>query len=101
MIVINNKADGDRLYAVALHTGFWFMRGINVYAINEAEAIDTIADYVEMHEPQLCHDHYALADLCEENQTVEDYAEANNLICAGNHGVYISVAGIEIIDGGK
>lgn len=98
---INAKTSGDRLYSVLLNTGTWLLQELKVYAQNEQEAIDFVADYVESHESYLCADHYALMDLCESNQTVDEYAEANNLTCAGNHGVYISVAGIEIIDGGN
>ena len=92
---INTETEGTKLFRVLLGTGFFWMAEFNVYADNEQDAIDTVADYVQWKEPNLCADHYEIMDLCDSNQTVAEYAEANGLTCAGNCGVYIQIAGIE------
>lgn len=86
---------GEHLYCVHVGTGTaWAMEFI-VGAYDEQQAIDIIADFLEEKESVLVTDYYDLYDMCEAGQTVDEYAEANNLICAGNHGVYISIAGIK------
>lgn len=93
---INTKHYGETLYRVDLGTGTAWTAPYLVYAYNEQEAVDLVADYIEEQELiGLYSDHYELADLCEPDETVESYAEANNLVCAGNHGIYISLVGIE------
>jgi hypothetical protein len=58
--------------------------------------VDLVADRIEAEElTGLYFDHYEVADLCEVGETVDEYAEANGLVCAGNHGIYIQVLGIE------
>ena len=87
---------GDRHYRVFLATGTIWLQEFDVYADNETEAVDLIADYCEDHELHgLYSDHYELADLCESGETVDEYAEANGLTCCGNHGIYIEIAGME------
>lgn len=96
-MIINPEANhcGEKLYTVSLNTGLAWLREYSVYAYNEQAAIDLVTDYLEAEElTGLYSDHYTLADLCEAGETVDEYAEANNLICAGNSGIYISVAGI-------
>ena len=94
---VNNN--GEHLYKMLLGTGLAWLQPVRVYADNETEAVDFVADYIEEHEYRgLYSDHYALADLCEVGQTVDEYAEANNLICAGNHGIYLEVIGLEVSD---
>ena len=61
--------------------------------------MDAVADYVEKQEMGgLYADHYELADCCEVGQTTDEYAEANNLTCCGNHGVYLEVLRINLIN---
>ena len=81
-------------YRIYLATGTIYLQEFHVDAVNEMEALNIVADYCEEHLVGLCADHYELFDLCE-GETVDEYAEANNLTCCGNHGVYIEVAGME------
>jgi hypothetical protein len=94
----NDGMYGETLYKISVGTGLAWMKEFNVYAYNEQDAVDLVADYIEENFEGLCFDHYEIADLCEVGETVDEYAEANNLICAGNHGIYINVVGIEIIN---
>ena len=83
------------MYTVTLGTGFAWVKQFKVDAVNEQDAVDMVADIVEDEFPGLCSDHYELADFCEEGQTVEEYAEAHNLVCCGNHGIYLEVLEIK------
>lgn len=96
-MIINPESNhcGEKLYTVSLNTGLAWLQEYSVYAYNEQDAVDLVADYLEAKDlTGLYSDHYELADLCEVGETVDEYAKANNLICAGNSGIYISVAGI-------
>ena len=87
----------ENLYRVYLYTGTAWLKVFEVYANNENEAVDLVADYVEEQNFEgLYFDYYELYDLCE-GETVDEYAEAHNLICCGNHGIYLEVAGLEEI----
>ena len=95
---IGSNAYGETLYRVYLGTGTMWLEEFHAYAYNEQEAVDLVADYCEEHElTGLYADHYELADECKVGQTVDEYAEAHNLICCGNHGIYIELAGVEAI----
>lgn len=97
-MIINKGNHGETLYKVTVGTGLAWVKEFKVYAYNEQEAVDLVADYIEEQEFEgLYGDHYEIADLCEVGQTVDEYAEANNLVCCGNHGIYINVVGIEVI----
>lgn len=92
-IVIGSNSCGENLYEAYIGTGTAWCMVFKAYAYNEQEAVDLIADYCEEHELHgLYSDYYELADLCETGQSVEEYAEANNLTCCGNHGIYLEVA---------
>lgn len=94
---IGTNECGEHLYRIYLSTGSMWLKVFQVYAYNESEAVDMVADYVEEHEFEgLYFDYYELYDLCE-GETVGEYAEAHNLICCGNHGIYLEVAGLEEI----
>ena len=93
---INKGNYGEKLYAVTLSTGLAWTHTYEVYAYNETEAVDLVADYCEDHELEgLYGEYYELADLCEVGQTVDEYAEANNLTCCGNSGIYLNITNIE------
>ena len=95
---INTGGYGQTLYRVIIGTGLAWGAPYEVYAYHEQEAVDLVADYLEAHEViDLYSDHYELADLCEVGQTVDEYAETNGLTCAGNHGIYVQVLGIETV----
>lgn len=98
MTIINPDSHycGETLYTVSLNTGTAWLETYSVYAYDAQDAIDLIADYLEANDLHgLYCDWYDLMDLCETGETPDEYAEANNLICAGNHGIYISIAGIK------
>lgn len=92
---INEGNYGERLYKVTLGTGTAWTQSYEVYAYNEGEAVDLVADYVQEHHKGLCSDHYELADCCETSETVDEYAEANGLTCCGNSGIYMQILDIQ------
>ena len=97
-MIINPESNqcGEKLYTVSLNTGLAWLQEYSVYAYNAQDAVDLVADYLEANKLRgLYCDWYDLMDLCENGETPDEYAEANNLICAGNHGIYISIAGIK------
>lgn len=97
-MAINNGNYGEKLYKITLGTGFAWTSSFEVYAYNEQEAVDLVADHIEEYEMKgLYTDHYELADLCETGETVDEYAEAHNLTCCGNHGIYLAIINIEEI----
>lgn len=104
MIEIGSNSYGENLYRVHIGTGIAWLQEFHVYAYNEQEAVDLVADYCEENELHgLYADYYEIADLCDVGETVDEYAEAHNLMCCGNHGIYLEVAGLEEItnDGTK
>jgi hypothetical protein len=92
--VIGSNDYGEKCYRVYLAKGTAWYKVFQVYAYNESEAIDMVADYVEENGFEGLY--FELYDLCE-GETVGEYAEANNLICCGNHGIYLEIAGIELV----
>ena len=93
---INEGNHGETLYRVILGTGTAWTKEFKVYAYNETEAADLVADHIETEELKgLYSDWYGLFDLCEGNETPDEYAEANGLTCCGNHGIYVQILGIE------
>jgi hypothetical protein len=99
MYIIGTNDYGQKKYRIFLHTGLAWMEEFIVYAYNETEAIDEVADYCEENELHgLYADYYELFDICDVGQTVAEYAEANNITCCGNHGIYIRVESIELIE---
>ena len=95
--IIGNGEYGENLYKVCIGTGTAWLEEFRVYAYNETEAIDLIADYCEKNGLDgLYADHYEIFDLCN-GETVEEYAEAHNLTCCGNHGIYLEIASIELV----
>ena len=95
-MLINQRFHKENLYTITVGTGLAWTEEFKVYAFNEQEAIDLVADHIEAKELKgLYSDHYELADLCEGNKTVDEYAEANGLTCCGNHGIYLQIIDIE------
>jgi len=98
MIKIGSNAYGEKLYRIFIGTGTIWLQEFHVYAYNEQEAVDLVADYCEEHELEgLYTDYYTIADECETGESVDEFIEAHNLICCGNHGIYLEVAGLEEI----
>ena len=98
MITIGSNSCGEKLYKVYIGTGTVWLKEFQVYAYNEQEAVDLVADYCEENElNSLYADFYEIFDECETGQTVDEYVEAHNLTCCGNHGIYLEVAGLEEI----
>lgn len=99
---INNGNYGENLYAVTLGTGTMWTQTYEVYAYDEVEAVDLVADYCEENEfESLYSSHYELANLCEIGETVDEYAEANGLTCCGNNGIYIQLIEIKLVEEGN
>ena len=93
---INEGNYGEKLYEVTLGTGLAWTQSFEVYAYSEEHAVYTVADYCEEHELNgLYSDYYELYDLCENGETVDEYAEANGLTCCGNSGIYMAITNIQ------
>ena len=93
---LNNGYYGEKLYKVTLGTGTAWTRTFEVYAYNEGEAVDLVADYCERRGMNVVYtDHYGIADECETNELVAEYAEANGLTCCGNSGIYMQILNIQ------
>lgn len=98
-----DECDED-LYRIYIATGTAWYKVFQVYAYNEQEAVDLIVDYCEEQGLEgLYADYYEIFDLCDVGETVDEYAEAHGLTCCGNHGVYVELAGLEVVtnDGPK
>jgi hypothetical protein len=92
---INEGNYGEKLYKVTLGTGLAWTQSYEVYAYNESDAVDLVADYCEEHEFHgLYSGFYDLYDECDVGQSVDEYAEANGLTCCGNSGIYMQILGI-------
>lgn len=95
-MTINTGNYGEKLYQVTLGTGLAWTQKYDVYAYNETEAVDIVADYCEENRlAGLYSDHNELAELCRVGETVEEYAEANGLTCCGNRGIYMQIINIQ------
>lgn len=95
-IMLGTNDYGEKLYRVGVANGTAWLQVFMVYAYNEQEAVDYVADYCEKNGLEgLYWQYYELEGMCEDNQTPEEYAEAHNLTCCGNHGIYLDVAGLE------
>lgn len=100
-MTINENLYDEKLYEVAVGTGTVWTKNFKVYANHEQEAADLVADYIEAQEMGgLYTDFYEIADLCEIGETVEEYAESNNLVCCGNHGIYLQIIRIKEVKNG-
>ena len=98
MTIINEANYGEKTYIVSISTGLAWVEQYRVAAYHEADAVDLVADYIEEHGYEgLYYDHCELELMakCSKWQTAEAFAEANNLTCCGNHGIYIELANIE------
>ena len=94
IVCIGSNHYGERRYRIFLNTGTIYLQEFHVYAENETEAADIVGNFCEEYMPGLCADHYEVAELCN-GETVDEYAEAHNMTCCGDHGVYITIAGME------
>ena len=96
MQIINEGNHGEKLYKVILGTGTIRTEDFLVYAYNETEAVDLVADYVSDKELEgLYADYWELFDCADIGETVQEYADANGLTCCGNHGIYVQIIGLE------
>lgn len=98
MIIINQVTHGEKTYIISLGTGLAWANLFKVAAYDEQSAVDLVADYIEDHGyTGLYYDHLELEVMasCTEYKTADSYAEANNLVCCGNHGIYIELLNIE------
>ena len=98
MTIINEANYGEKTYIVSLATGLAWIEQYKVAAYHETEAVDLVADYIEEHNYNgIYYDYLELEMMakCSEWKTAEAFAEANNLTCCGNHGIYIEISNIE------
>ena len=95
VIKIGTNDHGEHHYRIFIVTGTMWLQEFHVHAYNESEAIDLVADYCEEHKLRgLYFERYELVNP-RNGETVDEYAEAHNLTCCGNHGIYIEIAGLE------
>lgn len=98
MTIINQATYGEKTYMVSIGTSLVWASLFKVAAYDEQSAVDLVADYLKDHEcTGLYFDHLELEVIasCTKYKTAEAFAEANNFVCCGNHGIYISLLNIE------
>lgn len=83
-------------YKVNVNTGTAYLCSVVVKAFSESEAVDATADLLK--ESGFVLTCEKIEKLKSPEETVEEYAEANDLICCGNEGVYMSVDSIETLE---
>jgi hypothetical protein len=102
MHIIGTNYYGQKKYRIFINTGLAWMEEFIIYAYDECEAVDKVADYCDEHELHgLYADYYEIFDCAGCGITVDEYAEANNLTCCGTHGIYLRVEAVEQIRGGN
>ena len=82
------------LFRVYVNTGFVHPYTKIVEAFSEQEAFDTVADYLEEKESAFVMTYDEILKEREVGQSAEGYIAAHNLVCCGNHGVYLVPGGI-------
>jgi len=82
-------------YRVSVNSGLAWPYSNIVTAFSEQEAVDKTADELEKSGSAFVTTYDELLEQREPGQSAEEYAEANNLICCGNHGIYMGVVSIE------
>ena len=85
---------GEKQYEVLIGTGTAFPYKETVWAYNEQEALDAVVDRLEATGSNLVLDYYDIYDMCESGQTVDEFVEENNLVTAGNSGLFVDVIDI-------
>lgn len=98
MIVVNKSADDTKTYIASVGTSLIWSNLFIVAAKSEVEAVNIVADYLEVHkDTNLYYDHAEFETLasCSKYKTAENFAEAHNLTRCGSHGVYIELLNIE------
>lgn len=83
-------------YKVNVNTGTAYLCSVMVEAFSERAAVDTVADSLKGSRSVLTREE--IEKLKSPEETVEEYAEANNLVCCGSEGVYMSVDSIETLE---
>lgn len=83
-------------YKVNVNAGVAWLRSVVVEAFSERAAVDTVADSLKGSRFVLTREE--IEKMKSPEETVEEYAEANNLVCCGSEGVYMSVDSIETLE---
>lgn len=83
-------------YKVNVNAGVAWLLSVVVEAFSESAAVDTAADSLKGSRFVLTREE--IEKLKSPEETVEEYAEANNLVCCGSEGVYMSVDSIETLE---
>lgn len=83
-------------YRIFVGTGSMYVQEFYVHADNKADALALIADYCEEQDMHwLYANHYELAELCDADETVAEYAARQDLTECGEHGIYLQIKGVE------
>lgn len=97
MSAINEGKYGEYCYKIYLNTGTAWLEEFEVYAYTESEAIEELAKHVVgFGFDGLWFSYFQLANECELDETVDEYA-ANHGLIACDKGVYLPVARMEVI----
>lgn len=95
MYIIGSNYYGQKQHRVFLHTSSTWLEEFIVYAHDECEAIDKVADYCEANKlHDLYHTHIELLNIFNKDRKVERYAKKQKMTCCGTHGIYIRVAAV-------
>lgn len=85
---------GEKQYEVLIGTGTAFPYKETVWAYNEREALDVVVDHLEEIDSAFALNYYDIYDACEAGQTVDEFIVDNNLVTAGNSGLFVDVVDI-------
>lgn len=97
MVIINQPRPNDNTYIVSLGVGTEYQHNFTVFASNQVEAVERLADYLIA---QNYHDQYF--DALEVNlmasskhQTMQEFAKAYDLYHCPKHHIYLPDVGVQ------
>lgn len=94
--MVNENFYDEPRWLVLVGLGFVRTLAFSVYAPNEQEAVDLVADYIEERRYAGAYQTVdTLKESCEAGESIEEAAEAQGYTCCGNHGIYLQITGIE------
>jgi hypothetical protein len=104
MTIINQAACAEKIYIVSIGTGLDSPEKFKVYAHNDKEALNRVADYIESKEMKNIHfdavEMYAIAQCSNRKpldifDDLDKFAAEKGLTRCGTHHIYIELSNIE------